>query len=53
MRAIAIDYGDKRCGIALEVEMIAVPKEIVLKVDIIKMLEKYFLEYGDIDKIIV
>ena len=52
-RAIAIDYWDKRCWIALEVEMIAVPKDIVLRVDIIKSLEKYFLEYGDINKIIV
>ncbi len=52
-RAIAIDYWDKRCWIALEVEMIAVPKEIVLRVDIIKTLEKYFLEYRDINKIIV
>jgi len=33
--------------------MIATPKEIVLRVDIIKILEKYFLEYTDIDKIIV
>ena len=33
--------------------MIAVPKDIVLRVDIIKSLEKYFLEYGDINKIIV
>jgi len=53
MSAIAIDYWDKRCWIALEVEMIATPKEIVLRVDIIKILEKYFLEYSDIDKIVV
>jgi putative transcription antitermination factor YqgF len=52
-RAIAIDYWDKRCWIALEVEMIASSKEIILRVDIIKILEKYFLEYGDIDTIVV
>lgn len=52
-RAIAIDYWDKRCWIALEVEMIAVPKEIVLRVDIIKNMNKYFELYNDIDKIIV
>ena len=52
-RAIAIDYWDKRCWIALEVEMIATPKEIVLRVNIINTLDKYFLEYKDIDKIIV
>jgi len=53
MSAIAIDYWDKRCGIALEIEKIAIPKEIVLRVDIIKVLEKYFLKYKDISKIIV
>jgi len=53
MRAIAIDYWDKRCWIALEVENIAIPKEIVLKVDIIKTLEKYFKNYPDIWVIIV
>jgi len=53
MRAIAIDYWDKRCGLALEVEMIAVPKEIVLRKEIIITLEKYFLEYYDINTIIV
>lgn len=52
-RAIWIDYWDKRCWIAIEVEMIATPKEVVLRVDIIKTLEKYFLEYSDIDKIVV
>ena len=51
--AIAIDYWDKRCWIALEVEMISTPKEILLRVDIIKTLEKYFLEYPDIDIIVV
>jgi hypothetical protein len=33
--------------------MIATPKEIVLRVDIIKTLEKYFLEYDNINTIIV
>jgi len=52
-RAIAIDYWDKRCWIALETEWIAIPKEIFLRVDMIKVLEKYFLEYSDIDTIVV
>jgi len=52
-RAIAIDYWDKRCWIALEVEMIAVPKEIVLRMDIIETLKKYFEKYSDIDVIVV
>jgi hypothetical protein len=33
--------------------MIASPQEIVLRVDIIKALEKYFSEYLDIDTIVV
>ena len=52
-RAIAIDYWDKRCWIALEILMIATPKEIVLRKDIIKTLEKYFLEYDNINTIVV
>jgi len=52
-RAIAIDYWDKRCWIAVEMEGIAIPKEICLRVDIINILEKYFLEYKDIDRIVV
>jgi len=53
MTAIAIDYWDKRCWVALEIEKIAVPKEIVLRVDIIKTLEKYFKEFLEINQIIV
>jgi len=53
MGAIAIDYWDKRCWIALEILMIATPKEIVLRKDIIKTLEKYFLEYDNINTIVV
>lgn len=53
MTAIAIDYWDKRCWIALEIEKISVPKEIILRIDIIKTLEKYFKNYPEIDKIIV
>jgi len=52
-RAIAIDYWDKRCWIALEVEKIAIPKEIVLKINIIEKLKEYFKKYDDIDTIIV
>ncbi len=52
-RAIAIDYWDKRCWLALEVEMISTPKEICLRVNIVKILDKYFLEYPDINIIVV
>ena len=53
MTALAIDYWDKRCGIALEIENIAIPKEIVLKVDIIKTLKKYLEKNKNIDTVIV
>ena len=53
MRALAIDYWDKRCGIAVQIETIAVPKEIVLRVDIIKSINKYLDEYIDIWVIVV
>ncbi len=52
-RTLAIDYWDKNCGIALEFEMLSTPREIVLRVDIIKTLEKYLIDYEDIDTIIV
>ena len=53
MTALAIDYWDKRCGIALEIENIAIPKEIVLRVDIIKTLKKYLEKNKTIDTVIV
>lgn len=53
MTAIAIDYWDKRCWIALEIEKVAIPKEIVLRIDIIKSLEKYFKKYENLDTIVV
>jgi len=33
--------------------MIATPKEIFLRVDMMNILKKYFLEYPDIDTIVV
>lgn len=53
MTAIAIDLWDKRSGIAIEVQWMAIPKEIVLRVDLINILKKYFDEYKKIDTIVV
>ncbi|MDD3645846.1 MAG: Holliday junction resolvase RuvX [Candidatus Gracilibacteria bacterium] len=53
MTALAIDLGDKRCGIAIELESIAIPKDIVLRQDIIKVINKYLSEYSYIDTIVV
>lgn len=53
MRALAIDLWDKRCWIALEIEGIAIPKDIVLRQDIIKIIDKYLSDYNDIAIIVV
>ena len=53
MTALAIDYWDKRCWIAVELEGIAIPKEIVLKVDLIKVINNYLKDYPDIDELVV
>lgn len=53
MTALAIDLWDKRCWIAIEIEGIAIPKEIVLRLDLIKIIDKYLGEYSDIDTIVV
>jgi putative Holliday junction resolvase len=46
MSILAIDYWDKRCGIAIELQGIAIPKEIVLRNDIIKVIDKYINNYN-------
>ena len=53
MTALAIDYWDKRCWIAIELEGVAIPKEIVLKIDIIKLINNYLKDYPDISEIVV
>lgn len=53
MRALAIDLWDKRCWIALEVEKVAFPKEIVLRNDIFKVIDNYLKNYSDIWIIVV
>ncbi len=53
MQALAIDYWDKRCWIAIEIENMAIPKEIVLRTEIINTLKKYFQKYKNIDTIVV
>ena len=45
MSILAIDYWDKRCWIAIEVQGIAIPKEIVLRNDIIKVINQYIDDY--------
>jgi len=53
MSALAIDLGDKRCWIAIEIEKIAIAKQIVLRSDIIKTIDLYLLDYPIIDIIVV
>lgn len=45
MSILAIDYWDKRCWIAIELQGIAIPKEIVLRNDIIKVINQYIDDY--------
>ncbi len=52
MTVLAIDYWDKRCGIAIEIENIAIPKEIVKKQEIHNVIKKYLRDYK-IDTIVV
>ncbi len=43
---LAIDLWDKRCWIAIEVEWIVVPKEIVPRTALIDIVKKYIKEYN-------
>lgn len=49
---LAIDLWDKRCGIAVYVDPIVIPKEIVSRASLISNLRKYIIQY-DIKEIIV
>lgn len=49
---LAIDLGDKRCWIAITIEWIPIPKEIVNRTLIINTLKKYIKNY-DIKVIVV
>lgn len=42
---LGLDLWDKRCGIAVTVEKIVIPKEIVPREKIVKILEKYIKDY--------
>ena len=46
MSILAIDYWDKRCWVAIELENVAIPKEIVLRNDIIKLINNYIDDYN-------
>lgn len=42
---LGLDLWDKRCGIAITLEKIVIPKEIVPREKIVKILEKYIKDY--------
>ena len=52
MGILAIDYWDKRCWLAIEVENIAIPKKIVDRQKINTYISKYIKQY-DINIIVV
>jgi putative Holliday junction resolvase len=43
---LSIDLWDKRCWIAVFIEGIIIPKDIVSRINLIKILKKYILEYN-------
>lgn len=43
---IGVDLWDKRCWIAIYIEWVVIPKEIVLRANLIKILKKYTDEYN-------
>lgn len=43
---LSIDLWDKRCWIAVFIEWIVIPKSIVSRANLIKILKKYILEYN-------
>jgi len=53
MTAIWIDLWDKKCWIAIEIENIAIPKEVVLRTKIISYLNSLLKEYPLVDTILV
>lgn len=42
---LGVDLWDKRCGIAIYVEKVVIPKEIIPRVKLIDSLKKYIKEY--------
>ncbi|USN59275.1 MAG: Holliday junction resolvase RuvX [Candidatus Peribacteria bacterium] len=50
---LAIDVGNKRCGIAIEQEGIVFPKEICARTDIIAALRRFLREYPQIHTMVV
>ena len=43
---LSIDLGDKRCGIALYIEGVVIPKDIVKREKLIPVVKKYIKEYN-------
>ncbi len=46
MTILAIDYWDKRCGLAIEIQWLAIPKEIVKTQNIKSYIDKYINDYN-------
>ncbi|MCP4523424.1 MAG: Holliday junction resolvase RuvX [Candidatus Gracilibacteria bacterium] len=42
---LSIDLGDKRCGIAIAIDGIVFPKDIILRPKLLSVLKKYIAEY--------
>ncbi len=53
MSIIAIDLGEKKVGIAIEINNIAFPKNVVSRIELVRELKKIFSENKSYDTIIV
>lgn len=53
MNAIAIDLWEKKVGIAIEINKIAIPKKIVSRINLIRELKKFFEENNNYKIIVV
>lgn len=53
MRCIALDVGDKKVGVAIQIEKLAFPKDIVPRIKVIDYLKKILSQNPDITHIIV
>lgn len=43
---LGLDLWDKRCGLAVYIEWVVIPKEIVNRVEIVDKIKKYIKEYN-------
>jgi RNase H-fold protein (predicted Holliday junction resolvase) len=53
MSYLAIDLGNKRCGIAVSRENIAFPETTIMRTELLSWLKKYFKINSEIEVVVV